>query len=264
MASEHHMKRALSAAAAIFLASFSLVFADASVEQVQHALKDQGFYYGEITGQVDTDTTAAIRRFQIRNGLKVTGQLDAPTRKSLGVVGSGATVKPTVAPTAEPRATPPADTSDLREEPAPPPQPQVQGSPHVELPPDYAQPPVAPQPQIEAPPDTATIFAGTPFQGAPPDVQQRLVVSVQILLGRSGYYRSGIDGVFGPDTAAALQTYQANVGLQPTGRLDSHTLSALGLLPGQRRPGVAPPYRRFYRTPPVEIAPDGEPIYRPR
>src|SRR3954451_19438031 len=172
----------------MFLASLSLALADSSLEQVQHALKDQGFYYGEITGQMDADTTAAVRRFQIRNGLKVTGQLDAETRRSLGVSGASSTVKPSAAPTIAPQTPAAPDTSDLRDGSAP--DSQVQPSPHVELPPDYAQPPVAPQPPPIAPaPDTAEVFAGTPFEDAPPDVQQRLVVSVQTFLGRSGYYR---------------------------------------------------------------------------
>ncbi|MEJ7703238.1 MAG: peptidoglycan-binding domain-containing protein [Geodermatophilaceae bacterium] len=64
--------------------------ADQAIASMQQALKDQGFYYGEITGTKDADTTAAIRRYQIRNGLKITGDLNAETQKSLGVRGSGA------------------------------------------------------------------------------------------------------------------------------------------------------------------------------
>ena len=32
------------------------------IERVQQALKDQGFYYGEITGDTNANLTAAIRR----------------------------------------------------------------------------------------------------------------------------------------------------------------------------------------------------------
>ena len=56
------MKRKLLATALCFLAIWSLAWADQIVESVQQKLKDQGFYYGEITGTKDTDTTAAIRR----------------------------------------------------------------------------------------------------------------------------------------------------------------------------------------------------------
>ena len=55
---------------------------------VQQALKEQGFYYGDVNGEKTADTTAAIRRYQIRNGLQVTGEIDAETLRSLGV-GAG-------------------------------------------------------------------------------------------------------------------------------------------------------------------------------
>ena len=59
--------------------------ADQTTAKVQQALKEQGFYYGDVTGQKTADTTAAIRRYQIRNGLQITGEIDAETLRSLGV-----------------------------------------------------------------------------------------------------------------------------------------------------------------------------------
>src|SRR5205085_8442540 len=67
------MKAALGAAILGMLLVQSLV-ADPTIEQAQQALKEQGSYYGEVTGQKNADTAAAIRRFQIRNGLQVTGK----------------------------------------------------------------------------------------------------------------------------------------------------------------------------------------------
>ena len=84
------------------------VYADSTTASVQQALKDQGFYYGEITGTKDADTTAAIRRYQIRNGLQITGELNAETRKSLGLQGTAPTtpapipVPPAITPRPEP------------------------------------------------------------------------------------------------------------------------------------------------------------------
>jgi peptidoglycan hydrolase-like protein with peptidoglycan-binding domain len=52
---------------------------------VQQKLKDQGFFYGEATGQPGSETDAAIRRYQIRYGLKVTGALNDETMHSLGL-----------------------------------------------------------------------------------------------------------------------------------------------------------------------------------
>src|SRR5215210_4524978 len=71
----------------LLLLGSGLAQADPLTASIQQTLKDQGFYYGEITGQKDADTTAAIRRYQIRNGLQITGELNAETQKSLGVQG---------------------------------------------------------------------------------------------------------------------------------------------------------------------------------
>jgi len=69
--------------ALVFLGSVALVRGDQMIERVQQALKDQGFYYGEITGDTNANLTAAIRRYQIRNGLDVSGELNSETIRSL-------------------------------------------------------------------------------------------------------------------------------------------------------------------------------------
>src|SRR5881409_3653535 len=74
----------------ILIASVMLMHADQLVERVQQALKDQGFYYGEVTGEMNANLAAAIRRYQIRNGLQVSGELNAETLQSLGIDSSGA------------------------------------------------------------------------------------------------------------------------------------------------------------------------------
>ena len=76
--------------------------ADQVVQNVQQALKDQGFYYGEVTGEKDADTTAAVRRYQIRNGLQISGDLNDETLKSLGVDSSGARAIVKASPTPAP------------------------------------------------------------------------------------------------------------------------------------------------------------------
>src|SRR5271165_5979148 len=69
----------------------SSLWADDLTRATQQRLKDQGFYYGEVDGRGGDETSAAIRRFQIRAGLKVTGQLDDETLHSLGLSRSSAT-----------------------------------------------------------------------------------------------------------------------------------------------------------------------------
>src|SRR5947209_11932710 len=94
----------------VLLVPAATLFADPVVESVQQALKDQGFYYGEVSGTKDADTTAAIRRYQIRNGLQITGELNDETLKSLGADSSGARATVKASPTPAPA------TSDLRTE----------------------------------------------------------------------------------------------------------------------------------------------------
>ena len=66
-----------------------LMRADQLVESVQQALKDEGFYYGEVNGDMNANLTAAILRYQIRNGLQVSGELNDETLRSLGIKSSG-------------------------------------------------------------------------------------------------------------------------------------------------------------------------------
>lgn len=62
--------------------------ADENVRALQGRLKAGGFYFGEINGTYDSDTAAAVTRYQIRNGLQITGKLDAPTSHALGVAAA--------------------------------------------------------------------------------------------------------------------------------------------------------------------------------
>src|ERR1700746_1048634 len=78
------------------------ISADQTVQSIQQALKDQGFYYGNVTGEKSAETTAAVRRYQIRNGLQVTGNMDPETLHALNVNSNSgslpqSTSKPAVA-----------------------------------------------------------------------------------------------------------------------------------------------------------------------
>jgi peptidoglycan hydrolase-like protein with peptidoglycan-binding domain len=65
----------------------------------------------------------------------------------------------------------------------------------------------------------------------------RVTAQTQMLLLRGGYYRSGIDGIYGRGTAVAVRSFQSRAGILPSGQLDIGTLTALGLAPGQELPG---------------------------
>ena len=62
--------------------------------------------------------------------------------------------------------------------------------------------------------------------GATPRPAHDIVAAQQRLKDR-GYYSGPVDGVIGPNTEAALRTYQRDQRLTVTGRLDSQTVRAL-------------------------------------
>ena len=224
--------------ALVFLGSVALVRGDQMIERVQQALKDQGFYYGEITGDTNANLTAAIRRYQIRNGLDVSGELNSETIRSLGI-NSSASGQPAVRTSPSPSPSP----ADLQEESAG--VAAVPGQPFSNQPQDrqlYPSAPVTPAAAPDAP------FAGTPYEAAPPNVQRNLVLSAQIALARRGLYRSEIDGMYRPAVEFSLRAYQARTGLPVTGRLDLQTLAALELLPRAGAP-IFNPSRRVRPRP---------------
>lgn len=248
------MKRVPVLTLALLLSAFGVAFADQQTETIQRTLKDQGFYYGDLTGKMDPDTSAAIRRYQIRNGLKITGELDAETAKSLGVSSAAPASKPvarpqpTTAPAATPRPTIPPQAEDLRDDDNP-------SAPSIRPDAGYAPGPRGLRPEMSG------FFDGTPYEIAPPDIQRRVIIGAQTLLARRGFYRSGIDGIYGAGMQFALRAYQSRAGIPTTGALDMDTLASLGLLPGQRAPGFE--RRPRFMRPRLPFAPSGERIYEP-
>src|SRR4029077_8280644 len=65
-----------------------------NVRAVQEKLRDSGLYFGEIDGVYSSELAAALGRYQIRNGLPSTGQLDAGTSKALGAKPAVTTSSP--------------------------------------------------------------------------------------------------------------------------------------------------------------------------
>ncbi|MCS6884523.1 MAG: peptidoglycan-binding domain-containing protein [Acidobacteriota bacterium] len=56
-----------------------------TIQKAQQALKDKGFYKGQVTGKMDAATREAIKSFQQQQGLKPTGRLNKDTRQALGI-----------------------------------------------------------------------------------------------------------------------------------------------------------------------------------
>lgn len=236
----------------VFLAILALAtcltsWADESpLRSAQTVLKAQGFYFGEVTGQPSEETTQSIRRFQVRNLLPVTGELDAATVRVLDALGAAYRPSPSDAeagraalqarsrrlaerPPSEPAATPPpTPLPNVAPAAAPPPAVQPQSTPPVTAP----SPSEAPRPAVPAPASPAA----EPSYAPPPLAQ------AQVILEGEGFYRGEIDGRRGSRTRRALVDYQVARALRPTGRLDAPTLAAMGIdappeadRPSQRR-----------------------------
>ena len=58
---------------------------DEVIANVQTALQDAGYYFGQITGSLGVDTRAAIANFQRDYGLQITGAIDEDTVGALGL-----------------------------------------------------------------------------------------------------------------------------------------------------------------------------------
>jgi peptidoglycan hydrolase-like protein with peptidoglycan-binding domain len=187
-----------------------LVRADQTVQSVQQTLKDQGFYYGNVTGDKSAETTAALRRYQIRNGLQVTGEINPETLHSLNESSNSAS---SAQPTGKSAVT--QSTSVRPDETSPIGQNSPSSSPNeparqLETKPAFASPP----------PDQSTPRR-TSARAAVAEVQRQLITR--------GYYRGRVDGRYRRRTAVAVSAFQMASGLPPTGRLDTTTINALGL-----------------------------------
>lgn len=185
-----------------------LVHADETVRSLQQTLKTQGLYYGTVTGEPSAETTSAIRRYQIRNGLKVTGEFNeetlhslASTSKSLGAT-SGPNVKPAARSERGRRDASLALTEKSR---------------------------MSPVSQLDHTFETSPSYSASFYQPASFRVNRLMFAAAQSQLMSRGYYRGRVDGQYGSQTALAVRAFQLSAGLPVTGRLDMQTADALGL-----------------------------------
>ena len=214
--------------------------ADELTKNVQTQLKELGFYYAEVSGNSGPETTAAIRRYQIRNGYEVTGTLTKETLHGLGLGDAPAKATPSPAKKDAPidlrreETDRDSDRNFLRQDAA---RQRSARDPSTVSPPAPLNPPAEPGTE-----NYGHIFAHTPYESAPSEVQISTLRRAQSLLARGGYYRAAIDGNPGPATEEALLSYQRRRNLVMTGRLDLDTLSTMSLLPGRTNGPALKPF----------------------
>jgi len=201
------MKRMLLCLVVTFCA-VSFAHADRTIRSLQQTLKNQGFYYGAVTGKNSTETAAAIRRYQIRNGLQVTGELNDETLRS--VKSSSNAVAAESRPDSKSAVSQPSS-----------------GGPDVNARVSQS----SPAPSFNEPNRPLEInqsYVGSFYKSAPIRVNRRIIAEAQYRLMSRGYYLERVDGNYGRQTAFAVRAFQSSAGLTPTGRLDTETLEALG------------------------------------
>jgi peptidoglycan hydrolase-like protein with peptidoglycan-binding domain len=151
--------------------SYSQALNTPAVMQVQERMRQAGLYSGRVDGVWGPDSQQALERFQQRNGLQVTGQLNQATAATLGLR--------------------PADLLAAGSGPA----------------------------------------MGAGAEASMGALSRNSVANVQARLRALGFYRGGVDGMWGAGTQAAVERFQQGRGLQPTGQLNPATAQAMGLDP---------------------------------
>jgi len=240
---------------------------EADMIEAQEALTDLGLYGGPVNGVATDETVKAIRRFQIRNGLPVTGALDSETSETL--IGDPIN-QPNqqvfeedeqflIQEPANETDTTPGDFSDLRIIDFDEQEQQVQPTP-------------APASGSNRPTRTSSnkpslfneLFQGGPYANVETKLQRQIIRDAQSVLKQEGYYRGAIDGIPGSGTRSALVNWQRNTGMQPTGRLDYPTLARMGLAGND--PGSIPQSGKSVAGPPATAGPptSGQVIYEGR
>ena len=105
-------------------------------------------------------------------------------------------------------------------------------SPSTQAPSPSAQTPYA-SPNAQSPstssqmPSSSTMSQGSQAQSAPVNLSESQIKQVQQQLKGAGLYRGSVDGEMGPETKQAISKFQQQHGLNQTGVVDQHTLSAL-------------------------------------
>lgn len=171
------------------------------VRETQQQLKSLGLYDGPVDGVWGAETQAAVERYQSQRGLSATGRVDEPTRNSLREASAGRAGM--------------ASNQDRMAATAP-------GTTGAGAPGTTAAAPRAPDIAPAAGPGTAAAIA-------PRNLSAANVRAIQSRLADEGYYRAGLDGVWGPKSRDALVNFQTQKQLRADGLMDPRTANALNL-----------------------------------
>jgi peptidoglycan hydrolase-like protein with peptidoglycan-binding domain len=211
-----------------FLAVAPLAGADDFTRDVQGELKRRGFFYAEISGILTPETVTALRRFQIRYGLEVTGGVTWETLQALGL-GALDTRRNTRRRAPQSRSPEPARVGES----------SPGGAPSKVGPESMSPGSESEKRQVVG--FYERLLEGTPYSGAAFEVQRRVISGAQQILQRGNLLGAPFSGIQATEFIAAVIRYQNQAGLRLTGRLDVATLDRMQLL-GRTSVQVPPLY----------------------
>lgn len=202
----------------------------AALSALQSRLAASGDYFGAPDGTLSLETTRALRRFQIRRGLPVTGLPDAETLRQ---IGQEEAERAAAASSSSSQVAAPPAAANGPEAAAAMPATGVAAGPQPFF--DTTAPLAAAGPQGRP---SGGLLAFSRFATAPPAVQNAVLadaaaaLTARRLLAPAG---SGQPPWLSPAFTAALREFQTAEGLEAGGFLDDPTLERLGLIPPPRQ-----------------------------
>jgi N-acetylmuramoyl-L-alanine amidase len=188
-----------------------------AVKELQATLKLMGLYRGAIDGLYGPGTAAAVAQFQQSAGLPGDGVMGPTTWNRLLPPGPAGAPPDVVNPTAHTHGFPlPGSATSSGSPPA-------NATVNFPAPAPQATPQTVPQavPQAASPATSTTLPILRLGMSGP------AVEALQSRLRAMGVLQGGADGVFGPETEAAVKAAQRTLGLEPDGIVGPGTWMAL-------------------------------------
>jgi peptidoglycan hydrolase-like protein with peptidoglycan-binding domain len=179
------------------------------VKELQRELASRGFYQGNIDGVAGAKTRAALRNFQVQQGIPINGGLNAQTRDSLGLEWDRQPVKGTDTPQPE----------RMRGE------DRMQRTPAMEgTQPTQGSRTQAASTQTQAGTDNTAVRVNLA------ELNTEQTKEMQQKLQQLGFYQGAVDGKFGAGTRAALTRYfQRQAQLASQGMVDDSAIGVFGI-----------------------------------
>jgi peptidoglycan hydrolase-like protein with peptidoglycan-binding domain len=195
----------------------------ARVLEVQRMLRGLRYEAGPLDGLFGPQTQAAVQWFQVKHGVRPTGIVDRPTLERLRALSRSPKIRG-------------AGSAEL--EVPPPPSAGWHGRP-IRNPHRHASPATSEPAGLNGG-QVAPLRPGAGLRGG---TGSQRVRRVQQELRRLGYRPGPVDGVFGPQTMAAVQWFQMKHGLRPRGAVDSATFEHLRTVTSRSSPARPAPGR---------------------